>query len=141
MTAKIKEFPGVSLSEQDFKAWYEGEKSPTPPEKAARGKAPEADEASKGAKLVQVKGCVACHSTDGSQKIGPTFKGVFEKKQTVLHEGRERELVADEAFIKEKLLHPEINRIKGFPPIMPSQQGQLTDADIDVITRYIKSLK
>ena len=85
--------------------------------------------------------CVACHTTDGTPKIGPTFKGVFGKKETVIHEGKEREITVDEAFIKQTLLHPEIDRVKGFPPLMPSQQGQLTDAEIHEIIEYIKSLK
>ena len=82
------------------------------------------------------KGCIACHSTDGSPEGGPSFKGIFGKKQTVLHDGKEQEALVDEKFIREKLLHPEINRIKGFPPIMPSQQGQLTEAEIDAVIHY-----
>jgi hypothetical protein len=31
--------------------------------------------------------------------------------------------------------------VKGFPPIMPSQQGQLTDQEIHEIVEYLKSLK
>ena len=121
------------MSEDDFEKWYKAETAPTGAA-AAAGPA-------RGASLIQVKGCIACHSTDGSPKIGPSFKGIFGKKETVLHGGKEREIVVDKAFVQEKLMHPEINRIKGFPPIMPSQQGQLTDAEVDAIIEYLKSLE
>ncbi len=137
------------MTQQDFDAWYSGkneqagEKSVK--EEGARKtvrKAPEATTlAHEGAELLQVKGCIACHTADGTPKIGPTFKGVFGKKETVIHNGQEREITVDEAFIKQTLLHPEIDRVKGFPPLMPSQQGQLTDDQIRAITEYIKTLK
>ncbi len=130
------------LNEQDFTAWYQGEK------KAASAKGHEHAEeetpktaGTSGAELVKAKGCVACHSTDGSPKVGPTFKGLFGKKENVIHDGREQQVSVDEKFIQGKMLHPEINRIKGFPPIMPSQQGQLSDEEIEAIILYLKSLK
>ncbi|HTG02105.1 MAG TPA: cytochrome c oxidase subunit II [Nitrospirota bacterium] len=133
------------LSQKDFEAWYSGEK---PPEAAKAGKqpgkpaAPKAghtdDLAREGAELVRTKGCIACHTTDGTPKIGPTFKGIFGKKEIVIHDGKEREITVDEAFIRQTLLHPEIDRVKGFPPIMPPQQ--LTDDEIGRIVQYIKSL-
>ncbi len=152
-----KEYCGVGHSsmitkvevmlQKDFEEWYTGakitaeaeEKKPAEAEKGPAKKA--APVAREGARLVQVKGCVACHTMDGTPKIGPTFKGVFGKKETVIRNGQEREITVDEAFIKQTLLHPEIDRVKGFPPIMPSQQGQLTDKEIDEIVEYIKTLK
>jgi len=140
MITKVEVMP-----QKDFEAWYAGEtkaaeaeeKKPAPKEHAEKAAPPSAE----GAKLIEMKGCVACHTTDGTAKIGPTFKGVFGKKETVIHNGQEREITVDEAFIKQTLLHPEIDRVKGFPPIMPSQQGQLTDKEIHEIIEYIKSLK
>jgi len=135
------------MTEQDFNAWYQGvEKKPQPKEKPSAIKAekerkPAESPAHEGAELIQLKGCTACHTTDGTPKVGPTFKGVFGKKETVIRDGKELEIIVDEAFIKQTLLHPEIDRVKGFPPIMPSQQGQLTDSQIKAIIEYIKSLK
>jgi cytochrome c oxidase subunit 2 len=137
------------MTEQDFDAWYSGKKEPAEEgkekEEGAKKSVKKAAEvktvARDGAKLIEIKGCTACHTTDGTPKIGPTFKGVFGKKETVIHDGKEREITVDEAFIKQTLLHPEIDRVKGFPPIMPSQQGQLTDKEIDEIVEYIKTLK
>ncbi len=139
MITKVEVMP-----QKDFEAWYTGKKAEAAEEKkpAPKGPAKKAGAAPEaGEKLIQVKGCVACHTTDGTPKIGPTFKGVFGKKETVIHNGQEREITVDEAFIRQTLLHPEIDRVKGFPPIMPSQQGQLTDKEIEEIIEYIKELK
>jgi cytochrome c oxidase subunit II len=140
MITKVEVMP-----EKDFMAWYFGgakpaeteERKPAVREHAKNAAPPSAE----GAALIAVKGCVACHTTDGTPKIGPTLKGVFGRKETVTRDGKEREITVDEAFIKQTLLHPEIDRVKGFPPIMPSQQGQLTDKEIHEIIEYIKSLK
>ena len=59
----------------------------------------------------------------------------------MIRDGKEREIVVDEAFIKQSILQPEIDRVKGFPPIMPSQKGVLTDAEVDAIADYLKTLK
>lgn len=125
------------LEQGDFDKWYQGAPAPVPsPAKAAMGKgSPE------GARLLQTKGCLACHTTDGTPKIGPTFKGLMGKKEAVISEGKEREITVDEAFIKQKILRPELSRIKGFPPIMPSQQGQVSEKDISRIVEYLKELK
>jgi cytochrome c oxidase subunit 2 len=140
MITKVEVMP-----QKDFEEWYTGEKVEKEAEEkkpAAKGTAKkEASLSEEGARLIEVKGCVACHTTDGTPKIGPTLKGVFGKKETVIRSGQEREITVDEAFIRQTLLHPEIDRVKGFPPIMPSQQGQLTDKEIDEIIEYIKMLK
>jgi cytochrome c oxidase subunit II len=127
MITKVEVMP-----EKEFIAWYERE--------AEAAAAQKKEKALPGAALLEVKGCLACHSTDGTTKIGPTFKGMFGKKETVTRDGKEREVVVDEAFIKEKLLQPELNRVKGFPPVMPSQKGLLTDKQIGEIVEYLKTL-
>jgi cytochrome c oxidase subunit 2 len=117
------------LSEEDFARWYRGEGAPA------------AKAGPDGAKLFQEKGCGACHSVDGSPKIGPTLKGVSGHRVTVVTGGKEREIVADDAYLRRSLLDPAADVVKGFPPIMPSQKGQLSDAEIDALVEYLKTLK
>ncbi len=130
----------VVMTQKDFAAWYAGKETPKEGKKAGTARAAK-HAGPDGAKLVRLKGCVACHTTDGTPKIGPTFKGVFGRKETVIRNGKEREIVVDEAFIRQTLLHPEIDRVKGFPPIMPSQKGVLKPDEIDAVINYLKSLK
>jgi cytochrome c oxidase subunit 2 len=128
-------------SQQDFEAWYQGKASAEAGVTAAKKTEKKKESHEAVAELLNIKGCLACHTIDGSAKIGPTFKGIFSKKEIVVRNGKEREIVVDEAFIKQTLLQPELDRVKGYPPIMPSQKGLLTDHEIDEIVEYLKALK
>jgi cytochrome c oxidase subunit 2 len=140
MITKVEVMP-----QKDFEDWYKGGQTAAETRKhEAREHATlpqKAAPADEGAALMAAKGCLGCHTVDGSPKIGPSFKGLFGKKETVLHDGKEQEITVDEAFIHHKLLEPGDARIKGFPPIMPSQKGILTDKQIDEIIEHIKTLK
>lgn len=122
------------MPDEEFQAWYRGN---APSASVGAAAAPRPD----GAKLYREKGCFACHSIDGSPKVGPTFKGLFGKQETVLRNGKEQVIAVNGGFIRRKLLEPEDARIKGFPPIMPSQKGLLTDDEISALIDYLKTLQ
>jgi cytochrome c oxidase subunit 2 len=69
------------------------------------------------------------------------MKGVFGRTVTVATAGKERQVVADEAYLRKSLLDPTADIVKGFPPIMPAQKGQLTVDEIEAIIDYLKTLK
>lgn len=119
----------IVLSEEGFKKWYQ------------TGKEMEAKLPPSGTQLFQERGCKACHSIDGTPGLGPTLKGLFGKTVTVLTDGKERKLVADEAYLRKSMLEPNVDIVKGFPPIMPPLKGLLTDQEIDVLVSYLKGLK
>jgi cytochrome c oxidase subunit 2 len=118
------------VSEEDFRKWYEGKQA----ELVAKVVPP-------GPRLFQEKGCKVCHTVDGTPLVGPTLKGLLGKKVTVLTGGKERQLVADETYLRRSLIEPGADVVKGFPPIMPSQKGVSTEAEIDEMIKYIKELK
>ncbi len=118
------------LPEAEFQAWYRGGEA-----RAAAVKGPD------GAALFQEKGCGACHSTDGSPRIGPTLKGIAGRSVMVMTGGKERTVVSDDAYLRSSLLEPQADVVKGFPPIMPSQKGQMTDREIAALVEYLKTLK
>lgn len=89
-----------------------------------------------GRKVADDKGCLACHSTDGTVGVGPSFKGIWGKK-VELTDGRV--LTVDEAFLREMVTHPDKNAVKGFDPVMP--ELALTDEEFQQITDYLKELK
>lgn len=94
-----------------------------------------------GRDLLASKGCVACHSLDGSPLVGPTFKGLFGKLETVLSDGVERQVTVDEAYIRKSIFDPAADLVKGFSNQMPSQAGLISDEEVDVLIETIKELR
>jgi cytochrome c oxidase subunit 2 len=89
----------------------------------------------KGKGLAQSKGCVACHSVDGSPGVGPTWKGLSGKTET-LADGST--VPADEAYLKRSIREPQVQIVKGFPPIMPATE--MTDDELAALIAYIEAL-
>ncbi len=91
-----------------------------------------------GALLVRQKGCNACHSIDGTRLVGPSFKGVFGHQVPLAAGGT---VLADENYIRQSILEPNAHVVQGFPPVMPTYQGRIKDAEIAAIIDYMKTLK
>ena len=91
-----------------------------------------------GKKLVEMKGCVACHSTDGTRKIGPSYKGIYGKDEE-LSDGSK--VKVDDDYIRESILKPAAKIVKGYSPVMPPFQGLVNEQEMNAIIAYIKSLK
>jgi cytochrome c oxidase subunit 2 len=90
-----------------------------------------------GANIYVKKGCNACHSVDGSNMIGPTWKGLYNKNREFADGTYAK---ADEVYLKESILYPQRKIVKGYQNVMPSYQGLLVDKEIDAIIEYIKEL-
>ena len=96
-----------------------------------------------GHRLATLMACVSCHSTDGTTlgKVGPTWKGLF-GSEVPLTNGRK--VVADEAYLRESIIEPNATIVSGFDKSdtgMPSYQGVITDAQVEALILYIKSLR
>lgn len=95
--------------------------------------------AEKGQKYMTDKGCVACHSVDGSAKAGPTWKALFGATRT-FDDGSSSN--ADENYIRESILNPNVKVVKGFGKgVMPTFQGQLNEDQLNALIEFIKTLK
>ena len=90
-----------------------------------------------GEKLYSQRGCAGCHSVDGSKRVGPSFKGTYGSVRP-LADGTT--VKADENYINRSILYPKEKVVAGYPPVMPSYQGQLSPDDIDSIIAYLKTL-
>ena len=49
-------------------------------------------------------------------------------------------ITADENYIRESILEPGAKLVKGFKPIMPTFQGQISDEQLNSLVAYVKSL-
>jgi glucose/arabinose dehydrogenase/cytochrome c2 len=85
-------------------------------------------------------GCIACHSTDGSQegRTGPTWKGLFGKDRQFSDGSIES---ANEFYLRDSMINPQSKVVKGFEPSMASYKGVLTKEQIESLVLYIKTLR
>ena len=74
-----------------------------------------------GQKLYTKLGCVACHSTDGTIKLAPSFKGIFGKKEE-LSDGTS--MTIDDSYIRDKLLTPQNIRPKAIRKLCRHLKGE-----------------
>jgi len=81
--------------------------------------------------------CFSCHTIDGQPHIGPTFRGLFGRRES-LTDGRT--VTADEDYLTRSMMEPMRDVVKGFSPVMPTYQGVLEQPDAAAIVEFIKLL-
>ncbi len=91
-----------------------------------------------GRELYETKGCNACHTLDGTPRVGPSLKGLF-GHEVRLRDGRT--VVADENYIRRSILDPTADVVEGFNPVMPPFAGLLSEDEINALIAFIKSLQ
>jgi len=100
--------------------------------KVAAAEAPKIDAGA----LLENNGCIGCHSTDGSESIAPTFKGIGQRKVTIIRDGEELTIEVDADYLRRALLKPNAELVKGFPGIMPSAD-YLSDEEITALVEHL----
>lgn len=85
------------------------------------------------------KGCVQCHTVDGTPRVGPSWKQPDWGKAIQLASGES--VTMDERYVRESILSPQAKARPGYPPTMPTFKGQLHDNEVTGLIAYIKSLK
>ncbi len=111
---------------------------PTPAPVEAPPPAPAAPDPAlvdQGKQLVEKFGCISCHTSDGTPRVGPTFKGYFgmkltEQDGTVVTGSAER--------LRKSLEHAPA--LKDYPPSMPAYTGMISDAEASALVAYVQSL-
>lgn len=95
----------------------------------------DSDAAAAGESIYEAQ-CASCHTTDGSDGIGPTWQGLWESEVT-LADGST--VTADEEYITESIQDPNAKVVEGFSEgIMP--QFDLSDEEIQQIIAFIQTL-
>jgi cytochrome c oxidase subunit 2 len=121
----------VVMTPADFQKWLE--RTGTGETMAAAGRT-----------LFMRFGCSGCHGLDGvggvqsaSTVRAPPLIGLY-GSPVPLANGTV--VTADDRFLRDSILTPEKTRVAGYPPVMPSFAGQISEEDLIKIVAYIKSL-
>jgi len=93
-----------------------------------------------GGKLAREKGCLGCHSLDGSPGVGPSFKGINGRSVVVVTKGVERAIVVDDEYLRRSMLEPNSDVVKGFQPIMPAF-SDLSKEELTALVEYLEGIK
>ena len=113
------------MAAREFDDWLEANGSKLSPEL-------------QGAQLATKLACATCHTVDGKPGVGPTWKGLAGSK-VELSDGTT--VTVDDTYLRESITDPNAKVVKGFAPVMPVFKGLVTQAQIDALIAYIKSLK
>jgi cytochrome c oxidase subunit 2 len=121
------------MTKEKFDKWYAESAKPVIAAGAAPGAVGEA--------IMKAQGCFACHTTDGSKLIGPSYLNLFGSQQVVVRDGKEMTITVDAAYVKESILEPGADVTKGYPNgLMQSYRNTVSDDDINKIVEYLKTL-
>jgi len=91
-----------------------------------------------GRTLFKTKACNSCHSLDGKPGVGPSWLKLYDRKGK-FDDGSE--YTADDNYIRESIIEPNKHIVAGFQPnMMPSFAGQLSDAEINGVIAYMRTL-
>jgi cytochrome c oxidase subunit 2 len=134
----------IVLSEADYLARLEqlprldiGGPSYTEPALMSAASAELLSLAAMGERVAVMKGCMRCHTADGTPHIGPTWLGLY-RSEVPLANGERR--LADEAYLTESMMDPMAEVHLGFRPVMPAYQGLLSAAETGALVEYIRYL-
>jgi cytochrome c oxidase subunit 2 len=129
-------FTGVKvLPPDEFKAWIEDTTAVAPVVNK------EASLAEQGFDVLRRNGCIACHSSDGSKLVGPTYKGVWGHTVKVTTGREEREVLFDEEYLKRSIYEPNADVVEGYNQgLMLSYKDMVSEEDVKLIAEYLKSL-
>ena len=141
----------VVLDDQQWAAWLKGKKIPEVPvavremaesPKVAQPQGVEVAEVkdltTQGRHVFESRGCVACHSVDGSNRVGPTLKGLIRTEVELTDGSRVK---PDDNYLRESLERPQAKIVKGFQGVvMPTFKGLVSETEMAALITYIKSL-
>jgi cytochrome c oxidase subunit 2 len=118
MTGKV-----IVMRQQDYARWREVQ--PQTDTLAAEGEA-----------LFHSLGCSGCHDP-ASPIHAPDLRGVF-GHSVPLQTGRQ--VIADEAYVRDSILLPDKDIVAGYAPIMPSFSNVVNESQMESLLAYIRSL-
>ena len=114
----------IAMDPTEFQAWLSGG-------------ATALSMATAGENLFQKLGCVSCHAQNDTGR-GPSLVGLLGKTVPLQGGGS---VTADEDYIRESILNPQVKIVAGYQPIMPTFKGLISEDGIMQIIAYLKSLK
>jgi len=97
--------------------------------------------ADQGFEILRRNGCNACHSSDGTKLVGPSYLGGWGTMRQVTTGREEREVMFDEEYVVRSIYDPNADIADGYNRgLMLSYEGLVSPEEIDLIIEYLKAL-
>ncbi|MFG0283675.1 MAG: c-type cytochrome [Phycisphaerales bacterium JB039] len=93
--------------------------------------------AERGQIVARRRGCLTCHSVDGSPNTGPTWENLYGYQHDYTDGST---IMADANHIRESILNPGVKVRQGYPNQMASFQGIVSEQEITALIAYIGTL-
>lgn len=113
----------IVMEPQDYEQWL------------AQGQ-PEKGVISSGEALFSKYVCNTCHYPDSAARA-PILHGIW-GEEVVLGDGES--VVVDANYVRESILEPTAKLVKGYQPLMPTYQGQVSEEELVQLISYVRSL-
>lgn len=110
------------LPAADFEAWLQSPQSSGP---------------AKGRQLLEQYGCLACHSLDGSARVGPSFAHLTEGASRVFATPPNTSLTVGRDYVKRSILEPTSQVVQGYAAVMPSYADKISEQDLQTLIDYL----
>lgn len=111
------------LPADEFDSWLQ------PPQEAAG--------TAKSRQLLEQYGCLACHSLDGSPRVGPSFARLAEGEKVQLAGETEKSATVNREYLKRSILDPQSEMVQGYPPVMPSFRDKISEQDLQLLIDFL----
>ncbi|HEY5673816.1 MAG TPA: cytochrome c oxidase subunit II [Malonomonas sp.] len=89
-----------------------------------------------GKQLIENYGCLGCHSQDGSELVGPSFKGIGEREVRIDRDGANELIKVDRDYLIRAIKQPSADIVEGYPPIMP-EGDYLSDEEVEAMVEHL----
>ena len=84
--------------------------------------------------------CSNCHRVDSAALYpaqGPVLQGVYGGEVELQNN---RTIIADAEYLRESILYPQAKIVAGYPPVMPTFKGQISEEELMQLVMYLRSL-
>lgn len=91
----------------------------------------------KGRQVLDQYGCLACHSLDGSARVGPSFAQLTEGANRIFATPTDTSLTVDRNYVKRSILEPANQIVQGYAAVMPSYADKISEQDLQALIDYL----
>jgi cytochrome c oxidase subunit 2 len=129
-------FTGVKvMAKEDFDAWISDTTTAAPVLDT------EMTLAEQGFEILRSNGCNACHSSDGTKLVGPSYLSGWGNTRAVTTGREKREVIFDEEYVTRSIYEPNADIVDGYNRgLMLSYEGMISEEEVKLIIEYLKAL-